>query len=182
MKSRHILQVLGAVLLFGVGTTPSFASILTVDANDGSWNFELEQGDAFVASPPPNNQQVAWGTGDESIPFVNFDFNAAYGPDFSEGNPNFSGTASAYLLSTNQEITGFQMIGPWAWDVTIVFFQITFAPNFDTGFSGPADGLFNSTIGGSVEPLTVNVTPVPEPTTLGLLGLAGGLLAWRRRK
>lgn len=170
-----------AILLLSVGTGSAQASILTLDANTGNWNFQLEPGDAFVASAPPNNQQVQWGAGD-TFDTLNFDFNAAYGPDFSGGDPNFSGSAQANLLTTGNEVTGFEMIGPWAWDVSIVFFQITLPNQFNTGFTGPANGLFNNTVGDSVEPLTVNVTPVPEPTSAALLLGAAGLLAWRHRR
>lgn len=161
------------------------ASILTLDANTGSWNFELEPGDAFVPSEPPENQKVIWGSGDQVISLVDFDFNATFGPDFSGGgDPNFSGGANAILLTTGNELTGFELFGPWGWDVSIVFFEITLAPDFDLfdGFTGPADGLFNTTVGGSVQPLTVNVTPVPEPTSAALLFGAAGLLACRRRR
>ncbi len=180
MQTYFVRFLAGAVLFWITGTGAAFGSILTLNANTGAWGFQLEPGDAFVASAPPFNQQVRWGAG-STFNNVNFDFNAAYGPDFSGGNPNFSGTAQANLLTTGNEVTGFEMIGPWAWDVTIVFFEITFAYEFNTGFTGPANGTFNNTIGGSVEQLTVNTIPVPEPTSVALLLGAAGLLAWRRR-
>jgi len=156
------------------------AAILTVDGDTGAWNFELEFGDDFVASAPPNNQVIQWGDGD-LVPFVNFDFNASYGPDFTGGDPNFSGSAQANLLTKGNELTGFQMKGPWVWDVTIVFFEITMAPNFQAGFTRPKNDTFATTIGASVDPLTVHFTPIPEPSTILLAGLATASLLWYRK-
>ncbi len=133
---------------------------------DANGNFIRHLSDSHLDSP--------WGVTLAPAGFGDFAGDLLVG-NFGNGMINAFNPLTGLYLGTVSDANGNPLVNFGLWAIGFRAPGSTFDPNalyFTAGINGEVDGLF-----GSISPTTV-----PEPATLGLVGLGALLLARRRRQ